>query len=168
MSSLPWPELAPGSRKGLLHWTQQGDMATPCVMWRRVWCGAVMGRVWAANSWHGGELPYLFLPSFDYPWMPEGPLSCDNDKWGELMSAVPLRLLLWALPGLDPPCPSMSYLCILLLCQAATLPPMPCSPAKCCWHRSRWECGAGNAIKAQALLTRSHSSLSGTGLLQTL
>lgn len=123
MSPLPCQDLASGSRKGLLRWAQQGDMATPL-------CHVEEGPVWKHHRrclsskftmWWGPSLS--FLPAFYHPWMAEGPLSWDNDNWGGLTSSKPLSLLLWALPGQGHTCPSMTYLCILPLCQAATCPP---------------------------------------------
>lgn len=135
MSPLPCQDLASGSRKGLLRWAQQGDMATPL-------CHVEEGPVWKHHRrclsskftmWWGPSLS--FLPAFYHPWMAEGPLSWDNDNWGGLTSSKPLSLLLWALPGQGHTCPSMTYLCILPLCQAATCPPIPCLPANYGWQQ---------------------------------
>lgn len=95
--------------------------------------------------------------------MPEGPLSWDNGNWGGLTSSKPPSLLLWGPPGQDLTCPRMTYPHILLLCQAATFPPIPRSPAKWCWqpqhrgapyrqegalisHCAAWECGQSTGL----------------------
>lgn len=87
------------------------------------------------NSWDGGEASVLFLPSFDCPWMPEGPLSWDNDNWGGLMGlSYSVCCSEHSLARITPApiwLTFISSLCVRL----PHFPLIPCSPANCCWQQ---------------------------------
>lgn len=83
------------------------------------------------------------------------------------------QLQLHELPGQDHTCPSMTYLSILPLCHAAMFPPSTHLPNAAHRSTARQELSFHallneNAIKVQALLTLSNSSLIETMLLQRL
>lgn len=147
------PGSRPGRRKGLLHWAQQGDMATPCEGGSSVeqWIHDMVGSFLAYFCLHLTIVECLKGPC-------PGIITTEVNWWGQCHSGccserclVRITLFLQELPLCAP---SLSG------CHFA---PMPCSPAECCWHRGRGQLRAGNAIKAQVLLTWSHSSCSGTG-----